>query len=87
MKTDPKAEIEKTLEKFPSVFDEPSLEGGKLKPMKGGPMTIHMKKGEIRPIHIYIARKCSCAFKEYAKDELDKSENMEIIQKMKGATQ
>ena len=36
VKTDPKAEIEKTMEKFPKVFDEPSLEGGKLKPMKVG---------------------------------------------------
>ena len=53
----------------PSVFEEPSLDGGKLKPMKGGPMTIHMKKGEIKPTHIYTARKCPYAFEESAKDE------------------
>ena len=86
-KTDPKAGIEKAMAKFPTVFEEPSLDGGKLKPMKGGPMTIHMKKGKIKPTHIYTAWKCPYAFKEYAKDELDKSENMQIIQKVEGATQ
>ena len=85
-KTDPKAEIEKTMVEFPMVFEEPSLDGGKLKPMKGGPMTIHMKKGKIKPTHIYTARKCPYVFEEYAKDELDKSENMGIIQKVEGAT-
>ena len=40
---DPKAKIEKAMADFPSVFEEPSLDGSKLKPMKGGPMTIHMK--------------------------------------------
>ena len=66
---DPKAEIEKAMADNPSVFEEPSLDGGKLKPMKGGPMTIHMKKGEIKPTHIYTARKCPYAFEESAKDE------------------
>ena len=86
-KTDPKAEIEKTMAEFPTVFEEPSLDGGKLKPMKGGSMTIHMKKGKIKPTHIYMARKCPYVFEEYAKDELDKSENMGIIQKVEGAIQ
>ena len=85
-KTDPKAEIEKTMAEFPTVFEKPSLDGGKLKPMKGGSMTIHMKKGKIKPTHIYMARKCPYVFEEYAKDELDKSENMGIIQKVEGAT-
>ena len=85
--TDPKAEIEKTMAKFPTVLEEPSPDGRKLKPMKGGQMTIHMKKGEIKPTHIYTARICPYAFEEYAKDELDKSENMGIIQKVEGATQ
>ena len=71
----------------PSVFEEPNLDGGKLKPMKGGPMTIHMKKGEIKPTHIYTARKCPYAFEESAKEELDKSEKMGIIKKVEGASQ
>ena len=86
-KMDPRTAIENTMKKFPTVFDEPSLEGGKLKPMKGGPMTIHLKKGEIKPTHIYTARKCPYAFEDYAKEELDKSENMGIIEKVEGATE
>ena len=85
-KTDPRAEIEKTMTEFPTVFEEPSLDEGKLKPMKGGQITIHLKKDEIKPTLIYTARKCPYAFKEYAKDELDKSENIGIIQKVEGAT-
>ena len=87
MNSDPKAEIEKTIAAFPTVFEEPGLEGGKLKPMKGGPMSIHLKPGEIKPTHIFTARKCPYAFEDHAKAELDKSETMGIVEKVEGASQ
>ena len=83
---DPRANIEKAMEAFPEVFEEPGLDGGQLKPMKGGPMSIHLKPGPIKPTHIYTARRCPYAFEGYAKAELDKSESLGIIEKVEGAS-
>ena len=83
--SNPKVRIEKAMEDFPEVFEEP--EGGKLKPMKGGKMKIHMKPGPKKVTHIFTARKCPYAFKGQAKAELDESEALGIIEKVEGTTE
>ena len=83
--SNPKVRIEKAMEDFPEVFEEP--EGGKLKPMKGGKMKIHMKPGPKKVTHIFTARKCPYAFEGQAKAELDESEALGIIEKVEGTTE
>ena len=61
------------------AFQRRSLEGGKLKPMNGGPMTIHMKKGDIRPTHIYTA--CKCSSKNMPKMNLTNQRTWELFRK------
>merc|ERR1712218_212609 len=73
------------MEDFSEVFEEP--EGGKLKPMKGGKMKIHMKPGPKKVTHIFTARKCPYAFEGQAKAELDESEALGIIEKVEGTTE
>ena len=84
---DPKSNIEMAMEAFPKVFDEPGVEGGKLKPMKGGPMKIHLKPGPKKVTHLYTPRKCPYAFEGQAKAELDKDEALGIIEKVEGASE
>ena len=85
---DPKVKIEKAMDAFPAVFEEPGgLDGGQLNPMKGGEMTIHLKPGPRKPTHIFTARKCPYAFENQAKAELDRSETLGIIEKVEGASE
>ena len=76
---DPKKAMESLIEEFKtSVFNTE----GELKPMKGGPMKIHLKEGPIKPFHIYTPRKIPYAYKEAAKAKLDKDESLGVIEKV-----
>ena len=66
--------VEKLIEEFPKVFDT----SGPLKPMKGGPMTIHMK-GKVKPLHLNVPRKVAYAYQEDAKKLLDENEALGAI--------
>jgi hypothetical protein len=71
--------ITRMIMEFDTVFDEE----GQLKPMKGEPMEIHMKKDvPIKLLHICNTRKTPYAFQAAANAKLDDNEEKGIIEKV-----
>ena len=65
---------------YNEVFDV----SGELKPMKGGPMTIHLKEGPIEPLHIYAPRRVPYAYIEDVKKTLEEDVKLGVIEKVEG---
>ena len=78
MTSQAQVEVEKLIDDFPEVFDT----SGPLKPMKGGPMTIHLR-GEVKPLHLNVPRKVPYAYQEDAKKKLDEDVALGVIEKVK----
>ena len=60
---------------------------GPLKPMKGGPMHIHLKDRPRKPLHINAPRKVPYAYQEDAKKNLDEDEALGVIEKVEGPSE
>jgi hypothetical protein len=76
--------ITRMIGEFDTIFDEE----GQLKPMKGEPMEIHMRKDVlIKPLHICNTRKTPYAFQAAAKAKLDDDEENGIIEKVSEPSQ
>ena len=75
---DSKITIEVLMEEFSDIFKV----DGDLRIMKGGPMTIKMRDGPIKPTFVSTARKCPYAFENLVKAKLDEDEALGIIEKV-----
>ena len=73
----PETQVEDLIEEFSNVFDT----SGPLKPMKGGPMTIHLR-GKVKPQHLNVPRKVAYAYQEDAKKKLDEDVALGVIEKV-----
>ena len=83
-KMEPNMDVKKMVdEEYSDVFD--TSEG--LKPMKGGPMKIHLKEGPIKPLHIFTPRKIAYAYQKDAKATLDEDVALGVIEKVEGPSE